>query len=155
MILRNLNAMCQNLNADRAMVAKIHGTTDKEGYISNDSAFSIMFEHCANNVISVKPLIQNIPVSVLKLEFGEDIDGIVVGDLKYAPHEKCTSHLKKLRVTVIINQLLRVEDYVWGVLSLHFKNRPSFVKEGKITEDFVPLLKNYKQSILTSNHENR
>jgi len=148
MITNYLKTICRELKCDRAVIAKIHGVKDSKGALSLDSAFSIIFEHC-EDIFSIKPIVQNVPTSVIATEFGDDLDSIVVGDSNLENKLKCTSHLKRIGIQVIVNQLLIQENYVWGILSFQFKTCPSFIKEGVLDPNFYTLLKNYKQCILT------
>ena len=148
MITDYLKTICTELKCDRAILAKIHGLKNESGHLALDSAFSIMFEHC-EDIFSIKPIVQNVPTSVIATEFGNNLDAIVVGDSTSNKNKKCTAHLKNIGVEVIINQLLIQESYIWGVLSFQFKTCPSFIKNGVIDPYFVHLLKNYKQGIFT------
>lgn len=139
------------LQCDRAILAKVHSSNPN--VINGTSLFSIIFEEHTKKCKSVKGYVNNIPCSVLDLEFGGDKDFISVAnslDASLASKEKCLAHLQKLGCEVIINQLLYTDSYLWGVLSFQYVKCPLFIQNNLMEIKQVKIVKKYKDLIMNA-----
>lgn len=128
------------LDADRVILAKV----DLEG---NDKTFSIVFECLKSGIFSSASIVKDIPYRIIDLEFGTELDRVVVGNSSY--HDPiCCNHLRQLDCKVIINQLLHFNDIVWGIFSLHFMECPPFITDDYIELNTLNYIKKCKEDII-------
>ncbi len=134
----------KQLNADRAIVALFHQTN----LDCDDILFTVMLEELSEGTKSIYPIVKNIPKNIIDLEFKNDLDSIVLGIYNENLPSKCTDHLRQIEANVIINMLLKFNNYYWGILSFQFKEIPFYLKDKQeITESLKSQLLLYKESI--------
>lgn len=141
-----LNKFRVELNADRALIALFH----QLNFDSNDMVFTVMLEDLSKGTNTIYPTVKNIPRNIIDLEFKNDLDSIVVGVYSPLLPYSCVKHLEAINSKAIINLLLKLNNYYWGILSFQFKEIPIFINlNGSISSDLNNQLLNYKEIIYT------
>lgn len=134
------------LKCDRALIAGFHKEEIKEDSI----VFSILIEELSKGTKSAYPIVNNIPFSIIEMEFQDKRNQVVVAVNHPDKPELCLKHLNNIGCKCIINQLLYLNDYLWGILSFQYKEIPSYVDNNKLNPQYYSLIKQYKKEIENS-----
>lgn len=114
--------------ADRCLIANFHSLDILDPFvIHNEKVFSVYKEYCEPNISSVKEIIKNKSLSILRGEFPYyNKEGILFVRKDSGLPPSCVKHLNKIDTYLLINKLIyfNVEEYktIVGILSLHYCN---------------------------------
>ena len=117
-----LERILKEFNADRLVLALIHPTSS-EGIKSYEYVFSIEKEVLNAGIKSIKDIVQNKSISLLVTE-----DPYYEDDILFSSSELsdlpllCTSYLKKIDTTTVINHYLYYGDLIIGLFSLQYSS---------------------------------
>ena len=137
-----------DLNCNRALVAKIQNSIN----LKKDKQFSVLVEYL-KDADSIKSIVKNIPYSVLELEFKEGKDKIIIASQSYDIPDACKNHLQNINAHTIVNQLLYIDDFIWGVLSFQFNSIPPFISNPETLDIYNKIFRYYKKSLLHNSYE--
>lgn len=140
-----INKALRELECSRVVVAKLHSSVPTNFY---PDLFSVYFEALDKNTFSIKDIVVNKPISILNVEFEDDLDKISIN--LYKDNDKCVKHLKNVDCILMINQLLHYNNIVWGVLSFQYKATPFYLNSDEILASYLNKMKQCKQSIYDS-----
>lgn len=138
-----LHTYLKELNADRSLVALFH----QSDFESNDVVFTVMIEELSKGTKSIYPIVKNIPKNIIDLEFNSGLDSIVVVNYELGLPSKCTNHLKNIEAKTMINLLLKLNGYYWGILSFQWVNSYLNIKEKELPKALSDQLNQYRNCI--------
>lgn len=113
--------------ADRVVIAFIHPKLNlesktEEGFNIIETVFSIHHEYCREGTKSIKNIVKDKPISILKLESKNIEQNIMFAKCTPWLPSKCSRHFHNIGCEVIINQFINSHYYTLGIFSMQYKN---------------------------------
>ena len=120
-----LKDLCEYFDADRIVLADIHSYSYKD-YDAYDKYFSVKYEYL-KDTFSIKDIVKNIPLDVLRLEYPYYKNNIIVCDInkQSTDFKGCVDHLTNINADVIINCFVYFNKSIIGILSVQYTKAKS------------------------------